>query len=78
MRAATSAQARLGTVGNKSRELAPEETNQKRALRCPFSLVHRQINPGLRGRSQFHVDVHGREGTHDPAFFAAFSEPKLE
>jgi hypothetical protein len=27
----------VGTVGNKSKELAPEDTNKKRALRCPFS-----------------------------------------
>jgi len=27
----------VGTVGNKSRELAPKDTNMKRALRCPFS-----------------------------------------
>ena len=31
----------VGTVGNKSRELAPEDTDKKRALRCPFSFALR-------------------------------------
>jgi hypothetical protein len=42
----------VGTVGNKSRELAPEDTDMKRALRCPFLFAHPRGVVGDVGNSR--------------------------